>query len=30
VGPLTFASAIALRRELKDEFRYAYEDVIIG
>ena len=30
VGPLTFASAIALRRGLKGEFRYSYEDVIIG
>jgi trk system potassium uptake protein TrkH len=31
VGPLTFATAIALnRRRLKEEFRYAHEDVIIG
>ena len=31
VGPLTFASAIALRRPAtSSEFRYAYEDVIIG
>ena len=31
VGPLTFASAIALRRpSTAGEFRYAYEDVIIG
>ena len=31
VGPLTFASAIALGRPtLSGEFRYAYEDVIIG
>lgn len=31
VGPLTFASAIALRRPTTSgEFRYAYEDVIIG
>ncbi len=31
VGPLTFASAIALRRRrTSGEFRYAYEDVIIG
>lgn len=31
VGPLTFASAIALDRPtLSGEFRYAYEDVIIG
>ena len=31
VGPLTFAAAIALRRPtLAGEFRYAYEDVIIG
>ena len=31
VGPLTFASAIALGRPtLAGEFRYAYEDVIIG
>jgi trk system potassium uptake protein TrkH len=31
VGPLTFASAVALSRPpLAGEFRYAYEDVIIG
>ncbi|MGD2067168.1 MAG: potassium transporter TrkG [Gemmatimonadota bacterium] len=31
VGPLTFASAIALKRPtLSGEFRFAYEDVIIG
>jgi trk system potassium uptake protein TrkH len=31
VGPLTFASAIALRRpSVTGAFRYAYEDVIIG
>ncbi len=31
VGPLTFASAIALRRPTaRYEFRYSYEDVIIG
>jgi trk system potassium uptake protein TrkH len=31
VGPLTFASAIALRGpSVRGEFRYAYEDVIIG
>ena len=31
VGPLTFAAAIALSRPtLAGEFRYAYEDVIIG
>ena len=31
VGPLTFAAAIALRRRSpRGEFRYAYEDVIIG
>jgi trk system potassium uptake protein TrkH len=31
VGPLTFAAAIALRRRTRrGEFRYAYEDVIIG
>jgi len=31
VGPLTFAAAIALRRtSTSGEFRYAYEDVIIG
>jgi trk system potassium uptake protein TrkH len=31
VGPLTFASAIALgRSRTSGEFRYAYEDVIIG
>lgn len=31
VGPLTFAAAIALRRPTPaGEFRYAYEDVVIG
>jgi trk system potassium uptake protein TrkH len=31
VGPLTVAAAISLRRETTgEEFRYAYEDVIIG
>jgi len=31
VGPLTVAAAISLRREaIKEEFRFAYEDVIIG
>lgn len=31
VGPLTMAAAISMRRELAgEEFRYAYEDVIIG
>lgn len=31
VGPLTFAAAIALRRATpRGEFRYAYEDVVIG
>lgn len=31
VGPLTFAAAIALdRTRLAGEFRYAYEDVVIG
>lgn len=31
VGPLTFAAAIALRRRSPaGEFRYAYEDVVIG
>jgi trk system potassium uptake protein len=30
VGPLTFAAAIALRRERLGDFRYAHEDVVIG
>jgi trk system potassium uptake protein TrkH len=31
VGPLTVAAAISVRREVAgEEFRYAYEDVIIG
>lgn len=31
VGPLTFAAAIALRRSVSaGEFRYAYEDVVVG
>ncbi len=31
VGPLTFASAIVLReRTGSGEFRYAYEDVVVG
>lgn len=31
VGPLTFAAAIALRRPTaRSEFRYAYEDVVVG
>jgi trk system potassium uptake protein TrkH len=30
VGPLTFAAAIALRRERPGGFRYAHEDVVIG
>jgi len=31
VGPLTFAAAIALSRPTsKSEFRYAYEDVVVG
>ena len=31
VGPLTFAAALALRRPTtRGEFRYAYEDVVIG
>jgi len=29
VGPLTFASALALRRR-REDLRYAYEDVVIG
>ena len=29
VGPLTFASALALRRR-REDMRYAYEDVVIG
>jgi trk system potassium uptake protein TrkH len=29
VGPLTFATAIALRVRARD-FRYAFEDVVIG
>jgi trk system potassium uptake protein len=31
VGPLTFAAAIALRTRIRlGEFRYAYEDVVVG
>jgi hypothetical protein len=31
VGPLTFAAAIALGRAAPaGEFRYAYEDVVVG
>jgi trk system potassium uptake protein len=30
VGPLTFAAAIALRRDRISNFRYAHEDVVIG
>jgi trk system potassium uptake protein TrkH len=30
VGPLTFAAAIALRKRPAGEFRYAYEDVVVG
>ena len=31
VGPLTFAAAIALRAPTHEgEFRYAYEDVVVG
>ena len=30
VGPLTFAAAIALPRQRRTAFRYAYEDVVIG
>ena len=30
VGPLTFAAAVALRSAARGEFRYAYEDVVIG
>jgi hypothetical protein len=31
VGPLTVGAAISLQREsVNDQFRYAYEDVIIG
>ncbi|HUF49327.1 MAG TPA: potassium transporter TrkG [Longimicrobiales bacterium] len=30
VGPLTFAAAIALRATARGDFRYAYEDVVIG
>jgi trk system potassium uptake protein len=31
VGPLTFAAAIALSRPTaRDDFRYAYEDVVVG
>lgn len=30
VGPLTLAAALMLRRKGRSEFRYAYEDVVIG
>ncbi len=30
VGPLTLAAALMLRRKTRTEFRYAYEDVVIG
>lgn len=30
VGPLTLAAALLLRRQSRAEFRYAYEDVVIG
>jgi trk system potassium uptake protein TrkH len=31
IGPLTFAAAIALSRyNLRGEFRFAYEDVVVG
>jgi trk system potassium uptake protein len=30
VGPLTFAAAIAMRRQRLGDFRYAHEDVVIG
>jgi len=30
VGPLTFAAALALQRRRTRQFRYAYEDVVVG
>ncbi|SHK62127.1 TrkH family potassium uptake protein [Rhodothermus profundi] len=30
VGPLTFAAALTLRRHRTPQFRYAYEDVVVG
>ena len=30
VGPLTFAGALALRARGSREFRYAYENVVVG
>ncbi len=30
VGPVTFATALVVRRATKSHFRYAYEDVIVG
>ena len=30
VGPLTFAAAVALRRQVARDFRFAYENVVVG
>lgn len=30
VGPVTFAAALVVRRPRKSNFRYAYEDVVVG
>ncbi|MDQ7040112.1 MAG: TrkH family potassium uptake protein [Rhodothermus sp.] len=30
VGPLTFAAALTMRRHRTPQFRYAYEDVVVG
>ncbi len=30
VGPLTFAAALTMRRRRTPQFRYAYEDVVVG
>lgn len=30
VGPLTFAAAVALRRQAPRDFRYGYENVVVG
>jgi len=30
VGPLTFAAALTIRRHRTPQFRYAYEDVVVG
>jgi trk system potassium uptake protein TrkH len=30
VGPLTLASAIAIKQFGRSSFRYAYEDVVVG